>query len=516
MTAEDLIAETVSDPPIGEDPSHGNDTRASLRARARSAVVWNTGFNLFRDLTQFATMLMLVRLLKPASYGEFGLTTSIVGFFSIFGFGLFVSHALQVQHESETRYQEHFTAGGVLNVSLFVLLNGCAAVLWFVPKYAAVAPYVHAMSVTFLLEWPCELRRKMLERALDWKRLRLLHATGIAASALVAVVMAWSGFGTWALLLPGLLVTLPFIFDLFVRERWRPTWRWHWKDYQEPFRFGMTRLGSGVAVTGKTLLEASVLSVMFGFTGLGIYNRAIGLSVIFCSKFASQFVYAVYPILTRVEQQGGSPVRTGNLVLRVIAWSAIPTGSVLAIFAGPFVRFLYGKGWEGVVPILPWAMPVTVLAALIATGNSLLLARQQAGRCLAVDIMTLGVTAVALATMPGRGAEAYLAVTALLLGTEFVVVTYWLLRFGAADVRGIATAVLPPVAIAGLASLVVTGFVAASGPWSANSSVMVPVALAVFGSVYLIGLRLLFKEPFAALLSLFPRPQLLKKAFALR
>jgi len=57
-------------------------------------IIWNTGFNFFRDVLQFATMLVMIRLLPPGAYGHFGFVTSIVGFLSMFAFGNFIAHAL--------------------------------------------------------------------------------------------------------------------------------------------------------------------------------------------------------------------------------------------------------------------------------------------------------------------------------------------------------------------------------------------------------------------------------------
>ena len=44
------------------------------------------------------------------------------------------------------------------------------------PDYAAVAPVLHVMSISFLLDLPSEFRVKMLERELNWRRLRLLQS----------------------------------------------------------------------------------------------------------------------------------------------------------------------------------------------------------------------------------------------------------------------------------------------------------------------------------------------------
>ena len=114
--------------------------------KARSAVVWNTAFNLFRDSLQFVTMLVLVRLLEREAYGEFGLVTSVMGFLAVFSANSFLAYLLQVREDSELHLQHHFTAAAAITVFVLVITNAVALVLWWVPTYAVVAPVLHVMS----------------------------------------------------------------------------------------------------------------------------------------------------------------------------------------------------------------------------------------------------------------------------------------------------------------------------------------------------------------------------------
>jgi O-antigen/teichoic acid export membrane protein len=70
-----------------------------LAEKARSGVLWVTGLNIFRDLLQFGTMLVLVRLLAPKAYGEFSLISSVMVFFTVFSFRSFLEHTLQLRPE---------------------------------------------------------------------------------------------------------------------------------------------------------------------------------------------------------------------------------------------------------------------------------------------------------------------------------------------------------------------------------------------------------------------------------
>lgn len=476
---------------------------SSLGQKARSAVFWNTGFNLFRDLLQFGTMLILVRLLAPEAYGQFGLVTSILGFIGIFSFKCFMAHTLQLPPESAVPYQDHFTAGAVLAGIMFLVTNLLAVALRWFESYAPVAGAVHAMSLTWLLDWPCELRRKMLERALDWKRLRLLHALGLVGSAGLAIALAAAGAGVYALLIPGMTVTLPFIFDLFVLQGWRPHWTWSWARYREAWHFGLTRIGSAAASSARQLAESGTLSRVLGFATLGIFNRALGLAQMFCIKFSDQLLYAIYPVLTRLGQDANKVAQINGLVLRFVAWVVVPVGMVFSLLAAPVVNVVYGPKWREVIPLLPWAMLCGVLMALSQSANSLLLARQAPFRCLLVDGFVLGGTGLLLVLVLPHGLEAYVKGLAILQLAAFAVLSGQLLKVGALRLAGLAGALLPPIICA-----MVAGLACEFARGALHSAVATFWAASAYGVgfmvVYLVALRLMFADLFGEMVHHLP------------
>jgi len=475
----------------------------NLGHKARSAVIWNTGFNLFRDLLQFGTMLVLVRLLEPGAYGQFGLVTSIIGFVSIFSFNNFVAHTLQVRDEADVHYQDHFTAGAVMAGTMFIVTNLVAAALRWFESYAAVAKLVHVMSLTLLLEWPCELRRKMLEREFDWKQLRLLHACGLLVSAALAIGLAVAGCGVYALLIPGMAVTLPFIYDLFVRQHWRPDWTWSWANYRAAWHFGLNRIGSGAAGTGRQLVESGTLVKVLGYAPLGILNRALGLAVMFCIKFASQLMYATYPILTRLNPNPENIARVNGLVLRIVAWVAIPVPAIFSVLAAPVVHSVYGQRWLEVIPLLPWTMLGGVVIALAQTANGLLLAQQEQTRCLVADLIVLAGTVAMLFLVLPRGVKAYLIGLAAVQLAALSLMSVWLCLGKVLKPTGIMHAVVPPLVSAGAAYLLCQRALVALG---ADVSTFVPAAIygIGFGLVYLAVLRLLFAQPLREIVHYLP------------
>lgn len=356
----------------------------------------------------------------------------------------------------------------------------------------------------------------MIERKLDWKKLRLLQAVGLVAGSMLALCMAWAGWGTYSLLIPGMLVTLPFIYDLFVIEKWRPSWDWSWGTYRSAWRFGLVRIGSGLVGSGRQLIESGVLTALVGFATFGIFGRAMGLAQMFCQKFASQLMYALYPILTRIDGRDGDPTRVGGLVLRIIAWVALPVAVVFAALAEPVVRVVYGKNWADVTPILPWAMASGFLSALSTATYTLLLAKQQTRLCLYADIGTLLGTAIALAVALPNGLVAYLGA---LSGFQLMIVgllSFWLQQHRAMSLRGIFHAFAPAFAACfvawGILQIIVLGIYG-------QAEFSVPGAIIwglIFSSIYLATLRIGFADQMTELVSYFPARERISRALFLK
>lgn len=494
--------------PVIDNGGSSASRSASFGARARQAVAWNTGFNLFRDALQFAVMLVLVRLLPAEVYGQFGFLTALISFLTLCSFREFLNHTLQIRDGEPVPYQDHFTAGLVIQGVVFAVANGIAFGLARVPEYAAVAPVLHVMSVLFLLDLPSELRVKMLERALDWRRLRLLHASALVAASLLSVVLAFRGWGVYALLLPTLVVPLPFIYDLLVRARWRPSLSWSWSGFEPASRFGASRILAASLVSGAALLESWWLSWGVGFAMLGIFGRAVGLAQLLCGRLAGMLAQAVYPVLTRMPVGSDVFRRAGAMYVRAIAWVVVPGAALATLLGDTIVRVLYGERWLAVVPLLGFALSAAAAGAIAQTAYTLLLAHGRQDRCLAADAWRFAGTILSLALLLPYGLVYYLAGMTAVHASALAAIVIWLRQAGALTGHAVAAALVPPAAatLMALAAIVVVRWPIALGG-SAASALSALVFAAVVASTF----RFLFPRELTELVGCMPEQDRLTK-----
>jgi O-antigen/teichoic acid export membrane protein len=273
----------------------------NLGARARQSVLWNTGMNLVTNVGQFGLMLVLVRLLAPEIYGQFGLLTAVMGFLFVFSAQGTIDYTVQGRSDDDIPISEIFIFALSTSIALCLLANLVAAVMRYLPKYSAIAGLLHVMSFTFLLHPARALRVAMLQRALDWRRIRILHLSGFAVSAIFSITLAYAGAGIYALIISSFLVPLPYIIDLLWVSRWRPTWEWNSIRFRPALAFGMNRLLSNILAAARRLVESTVIVQLLGFAAFGAYGRAVGLSDVLCARLAGQTLEALYPAITKIE-----------------------------------------------------------------------------------------------------------------------------------------------------------------------------------------------------------------------
>lgn len=478
-----------------------------LRSKAKSAVMWTMGFNFISDLTQFIFMLVMVRLLTPTAYGQIGLANSVVSFMVVFSCRHFIAYTLQVRNDRDVHYQDQFTAGAIIQVIVFFLTNSVAVLMVFIPNHAPASLLIHIMSIQLLLDLPAEMDRKMLERILEWKRVRSLQAIGLLTGSVIAFVLAVFGAGVYALIAPSLISPLPFIYDLFLFRKWRPSWKWSFNSYKPALLYGITLSFAGIISLGRQLLESILFVQLVGYANFGFFGRAIAIGQMFSLRIATELMYAIYPVLTKIEPRSAAYSRVSGLILLSVTWFVIPVGIVLSKVAAPLIHIIYGRHWEAVIPMVPWAMAVSIARAMAYAAYMLLLSNQRERYCLYSDIaLSLG-TGVALFWLLPNGINLYLMGTTVIQISILLVMFIWLFRDRSLSFSGIVRAFLPPL----IASLIAT--VSCESIWiliEKNSWYgLFFVYVAGFSLVYLVVLRLFFSKPLKELLPYLPKSSIL-------
>ena len=495
--------------PCNRMTSSAETSLLSASRHVSAGVMWNTAFTFSKDALQFGLTMILARLLTPEVYGQFGFVSSITTFAAAVSFRSFLSHVLQLGNEENVDYDLHMTFAIVIQSSLFVLMNIVGIAFWFSPALRPTAIPLMAMSVLLFLDIPSEVYSRMLERSLEWSTLRALNMVGFITGALVSLILATRGAGVFALLIPNLIAPIPLIVHLF-RKGWQAHWKWAPAEFKVPFRFGLFRIASGLLSQGRTLIESVTVAALLSFAGLGLYGRATGLAQLFVFRSVFLLMTSAYPVLTTLLAGTRHASRAAIMLLRVVCWGSATAGVFLALGSQPIITLVYGRQWIAAIPLVGAAVLSRAAAGYRYATTSLLLADNQARRCVALDAIALALFCVALSAL-WTSARLFLVLDGAVQIGVAIFGVFWLAR----KERGLFLALLRPLLEAAVVTTVVMALVRFGMPKVGGIAPVLFLAVAATLLVLFL-FRLLFGREVDAITRVLPLRSVTRRFFLLR
>ena len=174
-------------------------------------------------------------------------------------------------------------------------------------------------------------------------------------------------------------------------------------------------------------LGTVVLGLLKGDTAVGWFNAAYKV-VLFIIGFASLFVDAIFPVISRYHKRSQSDLsRFSNIITKIAVTFAMPLAILTTIYAPKIVNVLYGAQYMPCVIILQimiWTTAVIVVS--MTFGNSLIACNgeRQYFKGVAIGaIINVVLTLVLTQTM------GYVGTSIAMLVTEISVITYMIFKY---------------------------------------------------------------------------------------
>jgi O-antigen/teichoic acid export membrane protein len=487
------------------------------RRQLVAGLTWNALYQVFEVALSFAAMLLLVRIIAPNEYGRAATVIGILGLLNIFNARVFYEHALQLPEGCEPDWSLHWRTGLWLQIGLSLVCHAIAALCWLGSAYQPIAKLLHLAAFGVMFDAANQLGGIMLRRDLNFRRLKVVAAYGMAARLAVTVGFGLAGGRAYAIVLGNNVISsLPFAIDLFVVRRWRPRGAW-WRppslrDYRDPLTFGIRRITGSLIGGVREAIEAAILPRTIGFASIGLVNRAQALYGTTVGRVGTLFADTVYPFLPR---ESRNPIRYAShatLYLQIMALMTIP-GAVFIGYEGPALsRVLYGQKWVAMDPLI-WPGALMGLAVVMfATASNILLAAGQLRACLTLDgVAAVSVTtALAVAWWTGAAVPYAWSLACAQVGAAVVAIQAAASQL---EARWWQTALLPPLAVVavGIAAVRIASPLTATWP----PALSIAAAAALLAVSALVVMRAAFPNPLLALISRLPAGDHLARAIRL-
>lgn len=324
-----------------------------LAKSALAGMTWQYVSIFSQGLLNLIILGILSRLLSPDDFGVMGIAAVFIGLaemFSELGVGPAIIQRLDL---NENHKRVGLTIAFLLGMVMVVILWATAPLIAIFFNADQVTRVLRGVSFNFLIGSFGVVSIALLKRKLLFKKLMVINVIAYTLGyGVVGVVMAYSGYGVWALVGATLSQSLiNSILALWV-ERFPLKLSLARQELRELVYFGggltLARLFNYGAANG----DYFVVGRFLGTGPLGIYTRAFRLMKIPKSYLGKALDSVLFPVMAKIQEDIKRFRKTYYISIALISILCAPLGVFMVILAPEIVKVVLGAQWaEVIVPL---------------------------------------------------------------------------------------------------------------------------------------------------------------------
>jgi O-antigen/teichoic acid export membrane protein len=335
-----------------------------LRQQATKGIVWSAAQTWGARVISFLITLVLARLVSPDDFGLIAFAIVFINFAQIFldqGFGDAIVQCSNLERKHlDTAFWINVFTGSLLTI-IGLLASQPLEQLFNKPQ---LAPVISLLSFNFLIGSLNSVQQALLKRKLAFKSLAIRSLIATFVSGVVAIIMAFQGFGVWSLVAKMLLNNIVGVIVLWRVSDWRPGINFSLKHLKEIYKFGINIIGSNFVDFFNRNSDNFLIGYFLGTTALGYYSLAYNLLSVLTELLITVPNAVTFPVFSRLQDDITRMKQAFYEITQLQSIFAFPIFLGMLVLAPEVVILLYGQNWTQSIPVVQVLMLMGILFSI--------------------------------------------------------------------------------------------------------------------------------------------------------
>lgn len=233
------------------------------------------------------------------------------------------------------------------------------------------------LAIAYMLLPFASVNAGLTLRNSHFRSVSLIEVLQAFADFVMTIVLAFAGFGVWAIVIPKVLVIpiwiiihrrvspVPAEYNLVSEDK---------QAHKRVFNFSRDVIACELVKTLKNGIDLLLVGLFFGLEVLGIYFFAVNAGLGLTKAIVAAFNQVLFPYLCDVRSSIGQLRNRFVVALLLIALIATVIVALQMLFASWYVPLVFGQKWVeyGAVPILTTLCLAAIPLAALETSGQLL------------------------------------------------------------------------------------------------------------------------------------------------
>ena len=307
--------------------------------------IWNL---LERVAAQGVTLvvgIILARKLGTDAYGTVALVSAFIALMTLFtGFSTGTA-LIQKKEVDDLDYNSifYFTAG--LSVIIYLIIFFTAPLVANFYERPELVWMIRVLAIVILIQIFQGNQCVIVSRTLRFRLFFFATLGGTVGAAIIGIVMAYTGFGAWALVAQMVFNSLIDTLLLWFLVKWRPKLMFSWARVKALLGFSIKLWGSNLLENVSTKIQSLVIGKVYTSSDLALYNKGESFPSTLVSSINSSVNNVLFPTISKLQDDREKVCSYTSRAIRFGSFVIWPLMVGLAAVAKPMLGVLLGEEW---------------------------------------------------------------------------------------------------------------------------------------------------------------------------
>ena len=289
--------------------------------------------------------IVLARILDPEVYGTIALVTVFTTLLQVFIDSGLGTALIQKKDADDLDFSSVFWFNLGVCVLLYLLMFFAAPAISAFYNKPDLTPVIRVLSLTLIISGVKNIQQAYVSRNLMFKKFFFATLGGTIGAAVIGIIMAYRGYGVWALVAQYLFNATVDTIILWITVRWRPTIAFSFDRFKVLFSFGWKILASSLIDTVYNELRALIIGKFYSSEELAYYTKGAQFPKYGVENINSSMNSVLLPVLAKRQDDIYAIKAATKRVIRSSSYIIWPMMIGLCVVTPQFITVILTEKW---------------------------------------------------------------------------------------------------------------------------------------------------------------------------
>ena len=324
----------------------------NLHSKALGGLFWRFAERVGAQGVSLVVSIILARLLAPENYGTIELITVFTAILNVFIDSGLGSALIQKKDADDLDFSSVFFFNIVVCCVLYLFMFAAAPAIAKFYKDDTLTPLIRVLSLTLIISGVKNIQLAYVARTMQFKRFFFATLGGTIGAAAVGIIMAYKGYGVWALVAQHLFNTAVDTIILWISVKWRPHMAFSLERLKGLMSYGWKLLVSALLDTGYNNLRQLIIGKKYTSADLAYYNRGRQFPSLVVDNINASINSVLFPMMSQVQDDRDRMKEMTRRSIKISTFLMAPLMMGMAFCSDSIVRLILTDKWIECIPYM--------------------------------------------------------------------------------------------------------------------------------------------------------------------